>query len=167
MGKLDFDNLMKVVAVTQTSNGTAIVDHDIDFDLPRGYIAKIHYVEFSVLISNSTPDGFAGFNMALVNDPDDNQTVSIPTDTQSHDVVCEFSGRLRANSTPGDVAYEPLFATRAYNFDEMNVDVVAARNMKFNSTQGGTNPVSGHQIRVYYTLEKVTSKDMLELLDIL
>jgi hypothetical protein len=174
MGKKDFDNLRKLMRVDNTLNAGSIVSVEIDFEIPRGYIVKIFSIKLSI---NNWSEDFETlitnqFNMqiqsALLRDPDDSTTVQTPANETEHDVVAELKSDLWLDGgTGGQVVSNQQ---KTYDFPEF-VDVITARNMRFNTIgQGGdvaslTESVARCEIE--YTLEKVTDADILELLDIL
>lgn len=159
-----FDNLLKVIRVENTSLGTATVSTEIDFDLPRGFIAKIKKVLLTprqIAVGSATEQQ----NMALVRDPDDTETVQIPANSVEHDVIADFNTVINTSAlAAGENQFNSI--TKLLEFGE-DLDIVTARNMRFNSDTGSAANITVHECEVYYTLEKISSDLLLNLLDIL
>jgi len=104
----------------------------------------------------------------LIRDPDDITTQAIPLNSVQHDVVAGFSPGLVQNPTGPMVFFTEM--NKSIRIPE-HIDLITARNMRFNSNGLGPDVAilteSKSQCDVYYTLEKVTDADILELLDIL
>lgn len=165
MAKKDFDNVLQVYSASITVDDTETLTAEIDFELPRGYIAKIREVRFHVEVLNTNAVFDGDMKFALVNDPDDDDTTEIPNQEVDHDVICEGFWTINEAAANGWIFFtHPYFI---YKFDE-NMDVVAARPMRFNVVSG-EDFNSGIIVTciVYYTLEKVGDELMMELLDIL
>lgn len=152
-----FDNIMKVIRV-EHAEAADTKSVEIDLELPRGYIAKIKKVIF-----NWTGIGaLSACEGALVNDPDDQITVQIPDNEVQHDVIADFDFIVNVI-----VGTEHFVEHRIEILFDQELDVVTARNLRFNRTQ--TVGVGGGitQCEVYYTLEQISDSLILELLDIL
>lgn len=166
MSKFNFDDLVKVHKVTHTPTASGIATVEMDLELPRGYIAKIHRVEIKLQLLSGLTAGVSEqeFEAALIRDPDDITTVQIPENTVQHDVVCDhkFTGQHEATDDTNGYS-EDIYI---YEVIEKK-DVITARNMRFNINQGSTDPDWGCSCTMFYTLEKVTAEVMLALLDIL
>lgn len=172
MVKKDFDNLLKVMRQVSTTNNAVVVSVELDFELPRGFIAKIHEVNFypadlgALLVFGAADNDI--YNMALIRDPDDITTTSIPSNNVEHDVVCELLlTQISILTTSGAGAFiGGPFAK--YNFEQMGIDVITARNMRFNLVKVNSSNIEPSFVCViFYTLEEVTDADILNLLDIL
>lgn len=164
VGRIDFDNLLKVHRVNLVTIANVIQSTELDFDLPRGFIGKVRKVGLfhNGLLSAA---GANDFVMALVNDPDDTVTTAIPIDSVDHDVIASISFNIEnVAAQPASWMYPSGYVL---TFSELE-DVVFARNMRFNSVGLAAVPTLGQvEVQVYYTLEKVTDADILNLLDIL
>lgn len=136
---------------------------EIDLDLPRGYIAKIHKCIF--FYTDITADQVYDIEMALVNDPDDTQSTVIPANTVKHDVIAQHLYRVKADQVNG-VFYFTADPTKIIDFGEL--DVIAARNMRFNCVDKQNQGDHDVACEIYYTIEKIKgSENLLNLLDIL
>ncbi len=160
-----FDNIFKVIRVPLGTIANVVQSIEIDLELPRGYIAKIKKVIFALEGALSAV-GDNTFTMALVRDPDDNATNIIPENEVQHDVIADaiftvFEGTLTTGTNTSGRR------RNITNFDQ-ELDVVTARNMRFNA--GGANPTPTQTrvvCEVYYTLEEVSDELVLDLLAIL
>jgi len=175
-----FDNLYHVIrADCDLGTSTETVSAEIDLDLPRGYIAKIKKVIFWLKDWDNFDlgtDHDLDINGVLLNDPDDEETIQMPTQTNEHDVICEFEWGhgLNQDDVNGHAVIAFYYGPTKHIFDYGDkhtvMDVVAARNLRFNTriqVTGSPNSTPDTFVNVYYTLEEVKSKDMLVLLDIL
>lgn len=175
MGKKDFDNLFKVIQAGITLNVVSIISIELDLELPRGFIAKIYKVIFewrswgTDLVGLGAIEADLQMNCSLIRDPDDITTTQMPQNAVQHDVIAETSEGVFQNPT-GSLAGFTSLLRKTIDFPE-HIDVITARNMRFNATGGGADSAniteSAARVEVYYTLEKVTDADILELLDIL
>ncbi len=166
MARIDTDNLIKLMVEDHLiTNSTAVQSAELDLELPRGYIAKIRKVVFSPFFdTNRTATITTGLFMALVRDPDDPVTERAPRGVVQHDVIAEFVGTYFY-----DTVTETLLMTTplTLTFTELE-DVITARNLRFNAqTNVAVTDEISFNIEVYYTLEKVTDLEILDLLDIL
>ncbi len=162
-----FDNIMQVISAENAVAGTAIISSEIDFELPRGYVAKIHkvVVQFrlwsTVILSGVNDRSFS----ALLLDPDDALTTKMPDNTVEHDVLLDEVWEVKLLTTTvgrGDLGM------RQYDFTIEGLDVITARNMRWNTTAAATG-VNGlvPKVNIYYTLEVIKDAQIMELLDIL
>jgi hypothetical protein len=165
-----FDNLYKVIKTTITNLVVAPQSTEIDLDLPKGYIAKIKLVIIKYFLDGITAGTTIDSELlysALVRDPDDAATIEIPENAVQHDVIMDYTERYNAllDATNGVGAIE-VEKMKILNFDDMNVDVITARNIRFNAAASATTT---HDVEctVYYTLEAIKKTELLELLDIL
>lgn len=162
-----FDNIMQVIAQEGTIAGTTVASAEIDLELPRGYVAKIH----KVIVQMNGWDAVLGaaendrFDWALLLDPDDTETITMPTNSVEHDVL--VSGQF-GNLTITNLGMVPETEMQ-YDFSQLEgLDILTARNMRWNIVAGGTD-LNGAKLKVliYYTLEVVKDSEIMELLDIL
>lgn len=164
MGKLT-DNLVKVMHGQLVHSGTDPQSEELDFDLPRGFVAKVKEVTFEHYAPSGVPataDVYA-VRAALIRDPDDASSIQVPVNTVQHDVV--MSTVFFLNHITDLNIMNQWRASKKFNQEE---DVITARNMRFNTDSD--NVASNGYITdcyVYYTLEKVSKTEILELLDIL
>jgi len=172
MGKDLFDNLMKILKVENTAAGTTIVSLEVDFELPRGFIAKIHKLIFSsrAYINSFTVGDAVRHSIALVRDPDDITTVLIPNNSVQHDVIADYIHEtlVLEITAVGEIFLAGNGFNKIIDFTNLGLDVITARNMRFNSvatTTGGNGTIFG--VAIHYTLEKISNEDILNLLDIL
>lgn len=164
MARKDTDNLLKVISEDHISllSGSGIVSVELDLELPRGFVAKIRKVIFQVtFVESVTLDQAVA--MALIRDPDDITTTSIPFNSVQHDVIAELDFW-----TIIDVAAIAVTSAtqKIYTFSELE-DIITARNMRFNAVASGATQTISVKVAVHYTLEKVTDMEILDLLDIL
>ena len=172
-----FDNLLKVLRARSVYTGTTLVSLEVDFELPRGFIAKIAFIVMSITnyeedIEADSVDRSVRAKMALMRDPDDITTVEIPVNNVSHDVIMDFTfGFEQTSGTAGDPLRYWSETVRVLHFDQEGLDVITARNMRFNIDGFGVGAAilteSLATCDIYYTLEKITSSEILNLLDIL
>lgn len=182
MVKTDFDNLMKIFRASHTRNGNLTVSTEVDLELPRGYIAKIAKIIFAVsedaleaLLGESATTTAAftlDVRMALVRDPDDTNTDEIPSNVVEHDVIGDMKFAIGVDHDAVGTLQGTQTMTssrKEVNFVSEGLDVVTARNMRFNS-DADVNDFVGEpnvEVEIHYTLERVTDIDILNLLDIL
>jgi hypothetical protein len=178
MGKLDFDNLCKLMKGLSTINAGNVVSVELPFNLPRGYIAKIRKIIFKVRDTHEDIEGLLatvaainmGIHMALVRDPDDTTTILIPDESSGHDVLAEFSWSYEGLNATNGIAEISSPEFIQIDFDE-GLDVITARNLRFNCVGVGADAASLTETQVecivHYTYERVTDDQILQLLDIL
>jgi len=175
MGKM-FDNILKLLAVISTFTTSTLVSIELDFEMPRGFIAKIADILIEVLdiekdLAALAADSEYKMFGALVRDPDDITSAAIPSNRVDHDVIMDFDVGVvfifAVEGVPqiiGDVRKER-------NFNAEGIDVFTARNMRFNIDGAGAQVALLTEARakavVHYTLEKISNVDIVNLLDIL
>lgn len=172
-----FDNLMKVLSGAFQFNGTSGVSLELDFELPRGFVAKIHKVIFDFRSTTEDVEGLSGdilvrLLLGLMLDPDDTVTKSMPTNSVQHDMLADHEYELAFTAgVAGDVMMIHTQKLKIIDFTNLGIDVISARNMRLNGIAEGTNGVSATETigkcDIYYTLEKINDNDILNLLDIL
>jgi len=168
------DKVMHVISEDHLlENQANILTVELDLDLPRGYVAKIHEVIISipfVEFDKSQVDEYAlGYEAALVRDPDDTESTRIPVNTVQHDVVTEFKGSINGSMDGADNDHTITFTNRKTQIKFDTLDVITARNMRFNAqtvTQEADIEIQ-LRVNVYYSLEKISDADLLGVLDIL
>ncbi|GAH47483.1 unnamed protein product [marine sediment metagenome] len=158
-----YDNLYKVIK----ANSGEILQNDntlteiMDLQIPRGWCARIRRVIFQDH-SLTTQVGQARFktHMALVLDPDDEESYHIPMFTVDHDVLCDAEHeymRFELDATPNGISVIKAQKT-IHDFPE-TLDAVTVRNVRFN-TQGFDTLVTDSTLQtrctVYFTYEKVS-----------
>lgn len=166
MVRKDTDNLVRLHHDdSQIINSSAIVSVEQDFELPRGYVAKIRKVIFRAWHNAARSQvGSAGLLWCLLRDPDDSTTIRAPENEVGHDVIAQHQGSYfyATNNLMFNNAYAE------YTFDELE-DIITARNLRLNVQM--TVAIATDDVRlstdIYYTLEKVTDSELLDLLDIL
>lgn len=175
---LNFDNIMKVMVVRVTYTGATAVSLEIDFDIPRGYIVKIHDVSLEVInlgedFQDLAADTYVRYLMALIKDPDDTVTLNAPSNTVDHDTLLTHQVEAFVYSAAGPVA-EAIIVTdirKEKNYSSEGLDVFTARNMRLNIDAQGSEAASGTEAVaecfIEYTLERITSELIIQLLDIL
>lgn len=158
-----FDNIMYVYESRITNLTATVQSNEIDLDLPRGYVCKVH--KTMIRHFNSTDQSSYLINAALVNDPDDENTVAIPPDQVKHDVITDYKCKKNQNAANGFWLVEPE-GSQIISYDEL--DIISARNMRFNAKDDNDNGDSDIECVIWYTIEKVKgSENLLNLLDIL
>jgi len=174
MGK-DFDDVLLVLKGEITFTGTTIASLEIDFELPRGMIAKIKLVEMKVRrisldFLGISVDKEAQYSMALVKDPDDNTSTEITSNRVDHDVLMEHEVDIHlVAGTAGDtIGNIPSNTSKIIDFSQ--ADVFVARNMRLNGDGLGSDgpdltEAQGSAL-IYYTLEEVKNKDIIQILGI-
>ena len=177
MGSLQFDNIMKVFRSFLTFTGATTVSKELDIDLPRGYIMKIHDAKLEVIrwgedVEGISADKVIRYLLALIKDPDDITSVSIPADTVDHDVLMDHEMEvILVAGTAGDVVAEFSNQKQEQNFSAEGLDVFSARNMRLNGDVQGTDAADGTEalgmVTINYTLERITDQLIIQLLDIL
>lgn len=164
-----FDNIVQVLATNNIVASTTTVSSELDFELPRGYVAKIHkiIVTWDDVFDKCADAEKDEQKWAVMLDPDDATTVQMPTDTVEHD--CIAAGRFEIAVLAA--AYMGMYDEHRVEIDFSHLeglDVLTARNMRFNSVGGAASfDASVMQCQIYYTLEAIQDKQIMELLDIL
>jgi len=172
MGKDLFDNLMKVIKIENIIASTTIVTVEVDFELPRGFVAKIHKVIMGLrnYVQFTTVGDAAQLNSCLVRDPDDITTTQIPVNSVQHDAIMDWVAEiliLEVTAVGEIVLWNDGFY-KTVDFTTLGMDVITARNMRFNTVAfASTLDGADTMCEIYYTLEEVTDIDILNLLDIL
>ncbi len=173
-GKADFDNLLKVIVAVNTFNTSTVVSQEIDFELPRGYVAKIHMIEMRFDRINEDMEALAidsatDLGMVLVLDPDDTITTDIGENETQQDAIAWHKIDVVWTGTGDTVHWDE--SNKILQFTANGLDVITARNARMNSIGGGPDvsdlTEASAVLIIYYTLEKVTDVDILNLLDIL
>jgi len=162
-----FDNIMQVIATTNVIAGTTVDSNEIDLELPRGYVAKIHKVivqifKWDAVLGAAENDRFS---WAVLLDPDDATTVEMPDNSVEHDVlVSGFWSALSITTLALSDVVE-----KQYDFSHLEgLDILSARNMRFNTVAAGTDlNATELKVFIYYTLEEIKDAQIMELLDIL
>ena len=175
MGKMT-DNLLKYVSVNVSNNAGTAGSAEIELDIPRGYIAKLHRMRMTTYnlsedIYNQTDDFACQISAGLVRDPDDSVNIT-PPNSVKHDILqyllVDITGTDIANR---GASIHVLNESVDTGYIPEGIDVITARNLRFNIDQFGTSKsiltASGMRCEVWYTYEKVTNTDLAELLDIL
>jgi len=158
-----FDNLYKVIKVNSgvldTNDG--VFTEIMDLQIPRGWCARIRRVIFRdhSLVEQLDQQNFK-LIMALVMDPDDEESVQIPTAEIDHDVLCDAEHeyqRFEEDETPNGISVLKPKETQ-HDFTE-EIDVVTVRNIRFN-TLGSRMMVTATTLQtrciVYFTYEKIS-----------
>lgn len=143
-----------------------------DFQIPRGYAVRIRKVLWETQIHNEQLDQeYFRILSALVLDPDDETSTSIPTFTIDHDVCCDYAfemNRYREDTTPNGISCTISRRTEIEFPEEL--DVITIRNARINTIASGllTTGDDEPQVRctVYFTYEKVSSQLYEKLLGI-
>lgn len=183
-----WDNMMRVVKVNSgeldTSGGKAT--EIVDLQIPRGFIARVRKVFFEVRLqeeqlpevpispASGVIERLNKFFMALVNDPDDEESIAIPTHEIDHDVIADAEFHIeRVLTYYTDVTMIPrggyafVAPSKMVDFPE-TIDVICPRNVRFNASGVviGATVKPQVTVTVYFTYEKVTNDLLLELLNI-
>lgn len=167
-----FDQLMKVIAVQHENIADTTLSIEVDLELPRGYVAKIKIVIFEITSHGGPSIGTTvtdiDWDSALLRDPDDAVTLEIPENEVQHDVIADFCGSVifDIDTTNGLGVFHSIPERKTIYFNEMDFDIVTARNLRFN-VECSAQSALDIKCTIYYTLEKITSTEILELLDIL
>jgi hypothetical protein len=165
-----FDNLFKVIkANSGPLYGTSAFTEILDLQIPRGYCARIRKViaQYRGHKAENQADVEWGITCALVADPDDETSTTIPTFEVDHDVICDFrwdSSLMIA--TTGMTHINQL--RQVIDFDE-TLDVVTVRNLRFNTYEDGladADPKPQVDMEVYFTYEKISMDLYAKLLGI-
>lgn len=166
-----WDNMYRVIKANSGgySANDGVFTEILDLQIPRGYVARIRKVIFydKMEISQDV-DNDLQFYGALVNDPDDETTYQIPTFTIDHDVIADFVHEYLR----WDMDATGISVSRNHRDEiifEETLDVVAPRNLRFNSmmNNGSTDaPLAQTYVEVYFTYEKISNELLLELLNV-
>ena len=164
-----FDNIAQVITVIDSINGTTTESTEVDLELPRGYVAKIHKVRVCLhdVFDKVADNEKQNFFYALLLDPDDTTTVQFPSNTVEHDVIVAGQFEIAiAAAVHGGLWNEYI---HEWDFSHLEgLDVLSARNMRFNIVAGGAYMNDSEiECQIYYTLEKINDSQIMELLDIL
>ena len=170
------DNLLKYVSVNVTNNQGTALSSEIELDIPRGYIAKIHRMKLEtynlgVDLADQDADLECQIASAIVRDPDDSTNIT-PPNSVKHDILHYMTTDIMQSVSGVGSSLLILGNEHDTGFIPESVDVITARNLRLNSDQFGANKSllttsSGVRAHVWYTYEKVTNTDLAELLDIL
>jgi hypothetical protein len=175
MGKMT-DNLLKYVSANVANNAGTAGSAEIEFDIPRGYVAKIQRMRITPYnlsedLHNLTGDFAMQVSAALVRDPDDSTNIT-PPNSVKHDILQYLLLDITGNDT-GSTGGSIMVVNESVDtgYIPESIDVITARNLRFNIDQFGSNKsdltASGMRAEVWFTYEKVTNTDLAELLDIL
>jgi len=171
-----FDNLLQIIEGALVYTGATATSLEIDFELPRGYVAKIHKIILRVDrvmtdIESVVVDKLIRYLIALILDPDDTTTTTQGSNIVDHDVIAdhEVEVLISAGTAEAIIHITPQFII--FDFSNLDVDVITARNMRLNIDAEGTNAADATGAfgigQIYYTLEKIKDDDILEILNIL
>ena len=164
-----FDDVAKIYRVEFNNLAAAVVSFEVDFDLPRGFVAKIKQIYFKMFgLRSATGGDTINLDCAVVNDPDDAVTVNIPVGRTQHDVIADFEvdGTISLTGAAGGGLIMGE-SSKMVNFEAMKMDVIAARNIRVNASEAEDNAVYDLKVEIYYTMESIKDTDLLKLLDIL
>ena len=172
-----FDNIMKTHIVKHTATGLTLVSTEMDFDIPRGFIVKIHDITIEHRQMNNdfatiSADKLASLHSAVIKDPDDTSGISYPNNKVDHDfLLILYSDVLIVAGTAGDVSFTLGKQFIERNFVAEGLDVFTARNMRMNTdafeTNGADFTETVVECVIRYTLEKISDEMIINLLDIL
>lgn len=167
MGSKDFDNLIKILRVNLSPSDTTALSVEIDFEIPRGFVVKISKIVWNVFIFEAIigVDAIQIFQAALLRDPDDTASIVMPNNEVQHDVISQFRGSWITEFTTSGLTVV-VGQRKQINFRE-DEDVITARNMRLNVISSLITMDVNYDVEIYYTLEKVTDVDILNILDIL
>tara|TARA_Y100000004_G_C8943198_1_gene425049 strand:- start:1561 stop:2088 length:528 start_codon:yes stop_codon:yes gene_type:complete len=175
MGKMT-DNLLQVVSVNLGLNGSSAVSSEMELDIPRGYVAKIHRIKMVVanwsadLFDLASADYNAQIAAVLMRDPDDSSTVNMPNNPTHDTLVHLYSDIYHSADTTGRTFFANNLEYDSGWIPE-SVDLITARNLRCNADVFGSanSDMDDAVVRYYvwFTYEKVTSSDLAELLQIL
>ena len=174
-----FDNLLKIIQGAAVFTGATQISLEIDLELPRGFVARIHYVELRVDRmhedhENNETDNLIRYRVALIKDPDDTTSQSLPSNSVQHDVLMDLEVSMYITASSASPIQN--FANEERNFKQIyfsgeGVDVITARNMRLNLDAEGADAADATEAFgiaiIHYTLEEVKDEDILALLDIL
>lgn len=171
-----FDDLLKVIEGALVYTGATAISLEIDFELPRGYVAKIRKIILRVDrimgdIESVVVDKLIRYLIALLLDPDDTTTTTLTSNTVEHDVIADHEVEVLISAGTAEAIIWITPYSIILDFDKMGVDVITARNMRLNIDAEGTNAADATGAfgvaQIYYTLEKIKDEDILEILNIL
>lgn len=172
-----FDNLLKTIQAASVFTAGTLVSLEVDFEIPRGFVVKIHSVELRIDrvledFEAINADKLARLRIALIKDPDDITTVSFTSNRVQHDVLIdlEVSFGITLGTAESWIFFDNV-PTKYRQFSNQGNDVIIARNMRLNIDGEGTDVADltesfGIAI-IDYTLEEVKDEDILNILDIL
>lgn len=170
------DNLLNVVSVNLGLNGAAAVTAELELDIPRGYVAKIHRIKMQVvnwsadLYNLASTDYNAQIAAVLMRDPDDTSTVNMPNNPTHDSLVHMYSDIYHSADSTGRTFFADNLGYDSGWIPE-SVDLITARNLRCNADVFGNanSDILDAAVRYYvwFTYEKVTSSDLAELLQIL
>ncbi len=173
----DFDNLLKSIQGASLYVGTTIVSLEIDFDIPKGFIVKIHEVRLFVTLIQEDIEGVAidkdiRYSLAIILDPDDTTTIGHTSNRIQHDVLLDHIVEVhQVAGSAGDGGTVISARSERKRFVDSGADKISARNMRFNIRGEGTDAADATEaigiVTVDYTLEEVKDQDILQILDIL
>jgi len=178
MAKVDFDNLMQVIEVAAVFTAGTLVSTEVDLELPRGFVAKIHSILLRVDriaedIEGISVDKLIRYLLAIINDPDDQTQTTLGSNIVDHDLLLDLEVEVILTAgTAGDTValIIPSDARREKSFSDNGLDTIAARNLRLNIDVEGTDLADATEafgvVQISYTLEKVTDQDILAVLQI-
>jgi len=172
-----FDNIIKKLRGGNTYTSNTVISLELDFELPRGYIAKLRHVKQRVDsiekdLAAIDSDAEWAYQMALLRDPDDITTTFTPTNNVEHDVVVEHRVGVHINpvATVGSVTLIGKIQDDR-QLDREGADIFTARNMRWNVVAAGGQQANATEatgnVYIDYTLEVIRDDDIINLLDIL
>lgn len=174
---LNFDSIMKVFRQDLVFTGATAVSVEMDLDIPRGFIVKIHDAELRIVsivedVETISVDKQALLSCCLVKDPDDTTSIAVPSGVVDHDVLLDLqTDLLVVAGTAGDTSFYIGPPVKEANFSSEGLDVFTARNMRLNvdafGTDAGDITEATAKATLHYTLEKITDDLIINLLDIL
>jgi len=173
MSKLEkhFDQLFHVFRTELTDISNTAQSEEIDLELPKGYVAKVKIVRFrsfGVSIGIGATVTTHTVQAALVRDPDDAASYEIPENEVQHDVICDYLNEViyTINTTNGVGAIIFSNPKEYIYFSENEFDIISARNLRLVGFGTATTEMEV-DVTIWYTLEKITKDEVLEILDIL
>ena len=160
---------MQNISVQGILASTVIASVEIDLELPRGFVAKIHKC---IVRTINFYDKLVAADQVMARywlglDPDDALTIQFPLNTVEHDGVLHGGFEYLGLGTGEWGMFEPL--RHVYDFSHLEgLDIISARNMRFNTIANNDNADDAIiEIVIYYTLEEIKDNQIMELLDIL
>ena len=171
-----YDNLFKVIKGNSGGIGVGspsnVSTEILDLQIPRGYVARVRKViaQLRNVVDDNIDSGLFDWMVraALVADPDDENSVFIPTFNVDHDVICDFQWSFAWNvvGTAGGFDYK----AERYEIDfPEELDVVTVRNLRFNVYGVDLleeTALPQVDVEVYFTYEKVSADLYAKLLGI-
>ena len=173
-----FDKILKILRVAAAYTAGTIVSTELDFDIPRGFLVKIHDVTLENHDIHEDLEGISAdkaFQLAcaLIKDPDDTTTVAFVNNRVDHDVLMVLTTDVLIVANAADTSLS-MYVGRTLNernFTQEGLDVFTARNMRLNMDAFGTDLADATEsiaeVLIHYTLEKISDEDIINLLDIL